>query len=29
MMLRMVAGDRSKPEIRARAREPTGWPSEI
>ena len=29
MMLRMVAGDRSSPDILDRAREPTGWPSAI
>jgi hypothetical protein len=29
MMLRIVAGDRSRPEIFDSAREPTGWPSAI
>ena len=29
MTLRMLAGDRSSPETRDSAREPTGWPSAI
>ncbi len=29
MMLRIVAGDKSRPDILDSAREPTGWPSAI